>query len=111
MGDFICDHDGFDVLVEMEQNRMKANIASQYIEARRLLGMTQEEVARVSGIKRPNITRFEKGNYNPTIDLLVKVAESMGKRLEIRLVDKEVEPVNREPEKGVSCGKTMCKTE
>ena len=82
MGDFICEHEGFDVLVEMEQNRMKADIASQYLEARRLLGMTQEEVARVSGIKRPNITRFEKGDYNPTINLCIAICRVLGKTLD-----------------------------
>jgi len=40
------------------------------------------------GNKRPNITRFENGIYNPTLDFWVKVAEGVGKELEIKLVDK-----------------------
>lgn len=51
--------------------------------------MTQKDVADILGTKRPNITRFENGTYNPTLDFLVKVAESMGKELEIKLVEKK----------------------
>ncbi len=89
MNDFMINNNGFNIVVESEQKRLKEDIAKQYIAARKSLKMTQEEVANASGIKRPNITRFERGDYNPTVDLLIKLAESMDKKLEIRLVDKE----------------------
>jgi len=50
--------------------------------------LTQADVATMLGNKRPNITRFENGIYNPTLDFWVKVAEGVGKELEIKLVDK-----------------------
>lgn len=43
------------------------------------------------GIKRPNISRFETGQCNPTLDLLVKMAECMDLEVRIELVDKSKE--------------------
>ena len=95
MSNYVFNNGDFEFVVGQEQARIKKDITRQYIESRKLKKMTQKEVANVSGIKRPNITRFEKENYNPTIDMLVKVAESLGKELKIKLVDK-VEIENRE---------------
>ena len=82
--DYMINNDDFNILIETQQKKMKEDVAQQYISARKALKLTQEDIA-----KRPNITRFERGDYNPTIDMLVKVAASMGKKLEINLVDKE----------------------
>ena len=48
---------------------------------RKLNGMTQTELS------QPNITRFESGSYNPSLDFMVKIAAAMGKRVQITLVD------------------------
>ena len=87
--DYMINNDDFNILIETQQKKMKEDVAQQYISARKALKLTQEDIANKSGIKRPNITRFERGDYNPTIDMLVKGAASMGKKLEINLVDKE----------------------
>ena len=42
--------------------------------------------ATIEGFK-PNITRFESGSYNPSLDFMVKIAAAMGKRVQITLVD------------------------
>lgn len=77
-----------ELLIETKQNNVRNNVIEQYIQCRKEKQMTQKDVANILGTKRPNITRFENGTYNPTLDFLVKVAESMGKELEIKLVDK-----------------------
>lgn len=90
MNDYIVKVNGnMEILVETEQKRIRADVINQYIKCRKELGMTQADVAELLNTKRPNITRFENGNYNPTLDFLVKVAEGIGKKVEIRLVDKE----------------------
>jgi len=78
----------YKILIEIKQNDVRNSIIEQYIKCRKEKQMTQKDVANILGTKRPNITRFENGTYNPTLDFLVKVAESMGKELEIKLVDK-----------------------
>lgn len=45
------------------------------------------ELGRKAGISQPNITRFESGSYNPSLDFMVKIAAAMGKRVQITLVD------------------------
>lgn len=78
----------YKILIEIKQNDVRNSIIEQYIKCRKEKQMTQKDVANILGTKRPNITRFENGTYNPSLDFLVKVAESMGKELEIKLVDK-----------------------
>lgn len=75
------------VFIEEKQEAVRKDVIGQYIKARKEIRMTQADVAERLGVKRPNITRFENGSYNPTIDMLVKIAASIGKDLEIRLVD------------------------
>lgn len=89
MSDYIAkiDHD-FELLIETKQQEVRKTLIEQYINCRKEKNMTQTDVAEVLGVKRPNITRFENGSYNPTVDMLVKIAESMDKDLEIRLVDR-----------------------
>ena len=40
-----------------------------------------------AGISQPNITRFESGNYNPSLEFLVKIAGAMGKKVKVTLED------------------------
>jgi len=66
-------------------------LASQYdiidavIAARVEKRMTQAELAERADTKQSNISRFESGNYNPSVEFLQKIAGALGKRLEITL--------------------------
>ena len=35
--------------------------------------------------QKSNISRFESGRYNPSLDFLIKVADSLGKQIQIRI--------------------------
>lgn len=48
--------------------------------------ITQVELSRRSGIPRETISKIESGNRNVTIGKLVKLADALGKTLEIRFV-------------------------
>ena len=52
--------------------------------------LTQEDLAGIMGIKRPNISRFETGQYNPSLDMLVKMAECMDLEIEVTMINKRV---------------------
>lgn len=71
-----------------KQDIVRKNIVEQYIAQRKLHNLTQEELASIMGVKRPNISRFETGQYNPTLDLLVKMAECMDLEIEVTLTNK-----------------------
>ena len=51
--------------------------------------MTQTELARRTGISQPNINRFESGNYNPSLEMLVKVALALDMELSIQLKERD----------------------
>ena len=57
----------------------------QLRDARKAQDITQEVLAERVGTKKSNISRFESGKYNPSLDFLIKVAESLGKQIEITL--------------------------
>jgi len=60
-------------------------IISQMIDARNKNNMTQAELAQKSGLKQSNISRFENGKVEPTIEFLEKIALALGYTLDIRL--------------------------
>ena len=60
-------------------------IVDAVIAARIEKNMTQAELAEHANTKQSNISRFESGNYNPSVDFLHKLALALGKTLEIRL--------------------------
>lgn len=74
-----------------KQDAVRKNIVDQYIAQRKSHNLTQEELAGIMGVKRPNISRFETGQYNPTLDLLVKMAECMDLEIEVTLTNKRKE--------------------
>lgn len=48
--------------------------------------MTQNDLAKLTGTKQSNISRFESGNYNPSLEFLEKVASALGKKIKIDLI-------------------------
>ncbi|MDR0325785.1 MAG: helix-turn-helix transcriptional regulator [Oscillospiraceae bacterium] len=47
--------------------------------------MTQADLAERADTKQSNISRFESGNYNPSVEFLQKIAGALDKQLEITL--------------------------
>nr|WP_294469523.1 helix-turn-helix transcriptional regulator [uncultured Sellimonas sp.] len=77
------------ILIEMEQKSTRQSIVEQYVQCRKMQGLTQAELAKKAGVPRSNITRFESGNYNPSLELLVRIAAALGMTLQMRLIAKE----------------------
>lgn len=48
--------------------------------------LTLSELAERTGLWKSNISRIEKGQSMPSIATLAKIAQGLGKRLEIRFV-------------------------
>lgn len=53
--------------------------------ARKAQDITQEDLAERVGTKKSNISRFESGRYNPSLDFLIKVSNCLGLQLQITL--------------------------
>ncbi|MBD5556270.1 MAG: helix-turn-helix transcriptional regulator [Roseburia sp.] len=60
-------------------------VVEQLKAARKAQDITQEVLAERVGTKKSNISRFESGKYNPSLDFLVKIAESLGKQIHIKI--------------------------
>ena len=58
-------------------------IASRIQELRKEAGMTQKDLAEKCGMAQPNIARIEAGTYATSIDVLSRIAEALGKRIEL----------------------------
>ncbi len=58
-------------------------IIQALIEARRASGMTQKELSELTGIAQGDICKLEKGNANPSLRTLIRLAEGMGMRLKV----------------------------
>ena len=77
------------ILIEVEQKSIRQSVIEQYIRCRKIQGLTQAKLAKRAGIPRTNITRFESGNYNPSLEMLVRIAAALGMTLQVQLMGKE----------------------
>ena len=59
----------------------------QLVEERHRQKMTQQEIADITGIKPSNMARFESGGRVPTLVVLEKYANALGKHIEIKICD------------------------
>lgn len=60
-------------------------LIEEVISARIEKHMTQADLAKRADTRQSNISRFESGNYNPSIDFLQKIAVALDKELLITL--------------------------
>jgi len=63
-------------------------IMQAMIDARRSSGMTQKQLAEVTGINQADISKLERGSGNPSLRTLQRLAAGMGMRLKL-----EFEPI------------------
>lgn len=83
--DYIFNLDGQEISIEMVQKSTRGQIIQQYVECRKNRKMTQEELAKRTGISRPNISRFESGNYNPSLEMMVRMAAALDMKVNMKL--------------------------
>lgn len=50
--------------------------------ARAGMDLSQQDLADAVGVSRQTISAIEKGDYNPTINLCVKICRALGKTLD-----------------------------
>lgn len=61
-------------------------IIKAMLETRNQKNMTQKELADLTGISQADISRLEKGNANPSIKTLKRLAAGMGMTMKIEFV-------------------------
>lgn len=83
--DYIYDDGHGQIVIESIQRDTRKAVIEQYIECRKAQHITQAELARRTGIQQSNITRFESGNYNPSLEMMVRIAAALGMQLSVQL--------------------------
>ena len=73
---------------ERECINFEVALIGKMIEAREERGLSQRELAEISGIKQPAIARLESLKATPQIDTLFKILYPLGYTLEIVPVNK-----------------------
>lgn len=68
---------------EYEDLKVLYDIKHEIIRLRLEQGLSQKELADKINTKQSAISRLESGEYNPSIELLTKVANALGKELQI----------------------------
>lgn len=66
--------------------KMNEKLAKEIIRIRTEKGITQKELALLCGIQQSNISRLENGTYNPSVQLLEKIALAVEKELAIEFI-------------------------
>lgn len=73
---------------ERAQIEFESALIGKLIEAREAKGLSQRELAEISGVKQPAIARLESMRSTPQIDTLFKVLSPLGYTLTIVPTDK-----------------------
>jgi ribosome-binding protein aMBF1 (putative translation factor) len=68
---------------ERERINFEVSLIGKMIEAREQKGLSQRELAEISGLKQPAIARLESMKVTPQIDTLFRVLQPLGYTLEI----------------------------
>lgn len=55
----------------------RVSIARKIIEQRRALGISQQELARLAGVRQETISRLESGKHSPTIRTVDKIDRAL----------------------------------
>ncbi len=68
---------------EREKINFEIDLIGKLIEAREQKGLSQRELAKLSGVKQPAIARLESMKTTPQIDTLFKILNPLGYTLSI----------------------------
>ena len=81
--DYIYRQQDTQVIIEEQRKQLSDSLINELIQLRKELHMTQQDVADRTGMKRANIARIEGKKYIPTLDVLMRYADSLGMQLDI----------------------------
>ena len=63
------------------------DVAVALMKLREEKGLTQRELAEISGKPQSTIARIENGSMNASLGILREIAESVGKRVDVQFVE------------------------
>ena len=64
-------------------------LRTRMYEFRKAMNIQQSELAELVGVRRETIGKLENGKYNPTLDMIARIAYSLNKKIVISFEDIE----------------------
>ena len=74
---------------EYEAIQPEMDVIRAIVDARTSQNLTQNELAKRTGINQADISKLENGTRNPSVNLLKRLAEGMGMSLKIEFIPKQ----------------------
>ena len=74
---------------EYEAIKPEMDVIRAIVNARTSQNLTQNELAKRTGINQADISKLENGTRNPSVNLLKRLAEGMGMSLKIEFIPKQ----------------------
>lgn len=87
--DYIVKNGDENISIESQKRVIGQEIIKELVYERKRLGLTQQDIADKTGMRAPNVTRVEGCKFTPTLDVLERYAQAVGKKIKIELVDME----------------------
>ena len=77
-----------DTKIKKEYDALEAKyvLIESIIRARKERNLTQKELSALTGITQADLSKIENGNANPSLNTLMKLANGLGKKLQVSLV-------------------------
>lgn len=75
-----------EIKAEFDALEPEFTIIQALIDARKKSGFTQSELSKRTGIAQSDISKIEKGNANPSIKTLQRLAAGMGMKFKIEFI-------------------------
>ena len=73
---------------EYENLQPEFDVIRALIDARKSVNITQQELARKTGISQADISKIENGTRNPTLNMLKRLADGLEMQLRLDFVPK-----------------------
>ena len=75
-------------MTEKDLLASRQSVIQKLTQARLEKGLSQAQLARLIGTQRSNICRIESGAQNLSLDMMIRIAEALGKDLNILLEER-----------------------
>lgn len=72
---------------ELSEYNIAQDIGELLLNLRKEMGISQRHLSEITGIPQANISKIENGHYLPSLMILKRLADALGKRLIIDFVD------------------------
>ena len=83
-------HNDNDLLPKIDYD-VASDISELLVSTRKEIGISQRQLSEKTGVPQANISKIENGHYLPSLAILKRLADGLGRRLVIDFVDMESE--------------------